>query len=282
MTPEEEAYVLAKAYVPEHIVSLMTLLSGGEAFLIEDYLGFAGDDWLILVGYPFERPYSGESCEQVVEQALRTHRPGILRFIGPELPPGLKDSCAERQSDAYYLLDLDGTPPKPSLLRTAAKAGRSLSVERERAFSRDHERLAREFLGHREVTPSVRALYEAMPGYTGRSPTAWTLSARDVRGRLCAFFVVDLGAAAFSTFLLGARSLGCEAPHASDLLFSEMIEMTRESGKTVINLGLGVHAGIRRFKEKWGGRPALRYEFCERRYAGARKVSLWSALLGKL
>jgi len=31
ITPEEEAYVLEKAYVPEHIVSLMALISKGDS-----------------------------------------------------------------------------------------------------------------------------------------------------------------------------------------------------------------------------------------------------------
>jgi len=39
MTPEEEAYTLTRAYVPEHVVSLMTLISKGAPFLIEDHLG---------------------------------------------------------------------------------------------------------------------------------------------------------------------------------------------------------------------------------------------------
>lgn len=281
MTPEEEAYCLAKACVPEHIVSLMTLISHGNAFLTGDYLGFAGDNWLIIVGYPFERPFSEEACRQVVEQAVQTYRPEVLWFIGPELPSFLEKGT-ERQSDEYYLLDMEGAIPRPSLSRAVAKAEQTLIVKRERAFLRDHEQLVAEFLSRTDMLPRVRALYLAMPGYIGRSPTAWTLSARDRLGRLCAFFVVDLGAAAFSTFLLGARSQRHEVPHASDLLFAEMIKLTREYGKTTINLGLGVHGGIRRFKEKWGGRPALRYEFCERRYKTVKKASLLTALLGKL
>lgn len=42
-----------------------------------------------------------------------------------------------------------------------------------------------------------------------------------------------------------------------------MINLAREYGKGYINLGLGVNEGIRRFKEKWGGIPFLRYEFYE-------------------
>jgi hypothetical protein len=282
MTPEEEAYVVAKAYVPEHIVSLMTLISQGDAFLSEDYLGFAKDSWLIIVGYPLGRPFSGESCGRMVEQAVQNHRPEVLWFIGPELPPSLQDGCTERQSDQYYLLDIARTAQKSALLRTAAKAGQGLALERERVFSREHEQLVMEFLSRTDVSPRVRALYLAMPGYVGHSPTAWTLSARDRGGRLCAFVVVELGAATFSAYLLGAHSKLYDAPHASDLLFSEMIKLSQECGKTAINLGLGVHAGIRRFKEKWGGKPALRYEFCERRYATAKSVSRLAALFGGL
>ena len=281
MTPEEEAYCLAKAAVPEHIVSLMTLISQGTAFLSGGYLGFAGESWLIIVGYPLEGPFSGEACGRVVEKAVRTYRPDVLRFIGPGIPSLLQEGCTERLSDRYYLLNLAHGAPKPSLLQTAGRAGERLTVTRERAFSLDHERLVAAFLQRSDMAPRIRALYLAMPGVIGRSPTAWVLSARDRQERLCAFFVVEMGAASFSTYLLGARSPELEAPHASDLLFLEMIRLTRAAGKEVINLGLGVHAGIRRFKEKWGGRPALPYEYCERRYGPQKKHSLLDAFLGR-
>jgi hypothetical protein len=282
MTPAEDAYVRARARVPEQIVCLMTLISRGEAFLSGDYLCFAGDRWLIVVGYPLEGSFSGEGCGHVVEKAVQTCRPEVLWFIGPELPSGLQENCTERKSDRYYLLDIERTAPKPSLLRAAERAGQALTVERERVFSLDHERLAAEFLRQADASPRIVALYRAMPGYIGRSPTGWTLSARDRKGRLCAFFVVELGAASFATYLLGARSRRHETPHASDLLFREMIALTRESGKGIINLGLGVNAGIRRFKEKWGGEPGWPYEFCEHRYAKDRKTTLLDAIWGRL
>ena len=60
-----------------------------------------------------------------------------------------------------------------------------------------------------------------------------------------------------------------------------MIHLTREQGKSTLHLGLGVNEGIRRFKKKWGGKPFLKYEFCERRYGVAKKISLIDALMGK-
>ena len=50
---------------------------------------------------------------------------------------------------------------------------------------------------------------------------------------------------------------------ASDLLLFELLNMSLEFNKDYIHLGLGVNAGIRRFKEKWGGLPSRRYEMCE-------------------
>jgi len=43
ISPIDEEYILTRAYVPEHIVSLMVSLSKGEPFLVEDHLSFARD-----------------------------------------------------------------------------------------------------------------------------------------------------------------------------------------------------------------------------------------------
>jgi hypothetical protein len=38
-----------------------------------------------------------------------------------------------------------------------------------------------------------------------------------------------------------------------------MVNLAQFQGKKAINLGLGIHPGIRHFKEKWGGVPFLAY-----------------------
>jgi hypothetical protein len=61
-----------------------------------------------------------------------------------------------------------------------------------------------------------------------------------------------------------------------------MMALTREHGKSIIDLGLGVNEGIRRFKEKWGGIPFLKYEFCEHRPRSTKIASVMRILEGKL
>jgi hypothetical protein len=282
ITPEEEAYLRTKAYVPEHIVNLMVPISKGEPFLIEDHLGFVKDNWVIVVGYPLDGNFSQERCERILKQAVETFRPEYLWFIGPEAPSALLGSCKERETDRYYRLDLEQIKLKPSLQRMADIASKALTMERGHSISKEHQSLIAELLKREKLSPRVRELYRAMPDYVMYSPSACVLNAWDKNGKLCAFYVVELGAKNFSTYVLGAHSKKHYVPHASDLLFLEMIRLTREHGKNVINLGLGVNEGIRRFKEKWGGVPFLNYEFCERVYGYTRTVSLIKTLEGKL
>jgi hypothetical protein len=243
---------------------------------------FVKDNWLILVGYPLEGNFSQERCERILEQAVETFRPEYLWFIGPETPPSLQGSCKERQTDQYYKFDLNRTKLKPSLQRVADKASKELIVERSHSISKEHEGLISELLKREKLPPRLRELYRAMPDYVAHSSTACVLNARDKNGKLCAFFVVELGAKNFSTYVLGSHSKKHYVSHASDFLFLEMIKLTREHGKNTVNLGLGVNEGIRRFKEKWGGIPFLNYEFCERYYGYTRTVSLIKSLEGKL
>jgi len=282
ITAEDEEYILTKAYVPEHIVSLMASISRGEPFFIEDHLGFVKDNWLIFVGYPLDGNFSLEKCERILKQAVETYRPEYLWFIAPKIPASLLDSAKERETDQYYRLDLGQTKLKPSLQRMTDKASKELIVERAHSISKEHEALISELLKREKLLPRLRELYRAMPDYVVHSSTACVLNARDKNGKLCAFFVVELGAKNFSNYVLGCHSKKYYVPHASDLLFHEMIKLTREHGKNTINLGLGVNEGIRRFKEKWGGIPFLNYEFCERYYGYTRTVSLIKSLEGKL
>ena len=85
------------------------------------------------------------------------------------------------------------------------------------------------------------------------------LNAFDADGHLAACLVMDEAPAHFDTYLLGAHSREHPTPYATDALFALMLERARQRGKRSSILGLGVNAGISRFKRKWGGRPALRY-----------------------
>lgn len=264
ISPEQERDVLERAYVPEHTVGLMRLVSKGEPFLIGEYLCLRGDDWVIVVGYPLEGTFTGEGLAAVVRDAANRFRPESLWFIAPEVPDSLAEGCQERESDDYYTLALQGFEVKPSLGRLVARAARDLIVERERKLLGAHQDLVSEFLERAGPPPRIRQLFLSMADYVPRSDTAIVLTARHHGGEVSAFYVVDLEAQGFATYVVGCHSRRRYVPGASDLLFVEMVNLARESGKSYIHLGLGVNDGIRAFKSKWGGVPSRRYEFCGR------------------
>jgi len=263
ITEAQEREILGQAYIPEHIVGLMKTLSGGEPLLIDGFLCFFKKDWLMVIGYPLGSSYRPESLEKAILRGLEKFKPVHAWFMAPEAPPLFSRLCSNRQRDDYYELDLRQGVPNEKLARIAEKASRELRVTREQQMGDEHRRLIAEFTDRETLSPQVRQLYLEMPKVVSQSKTTIVLSAWSREGDLTAFYVVELAALQFAAYLIGCYSRKTYASHASDLLFHEMIVLAREQGKASINLGLGVNEGIRRFKKKWGGTPALPYEYCE-------------------
>ena len=263
LTPEQETYILTHAYVPEHIVVLMTSLSGGEPFLIDDYFYCCKDDWVIFIGYPLQHKFVIDEFEAILEKAKKEFRPGRISLIAPELSQRLAARCREKDCDTYYTLDTRFPVMRSAVKRNLKNARGLLSVERAGHMGDAHLQLVQEFLERVSPPLRVKELFFKMPQYVASARHAFVLNAWDSKQTLAAFYVVDLAAREFANYIVGCYSKKNYVLGASDLLLSELIKMSSEYGKGYIHLGLGINSGIRRFKEKWGARPTLRYEMCE-------------------
>jgi hypothetical protein len=168
------------------------------------------------------------------------------------------------------------------LAREVKKAREKLFVEKSRSFLKEHEALNHEFLERQELPPRVRELYLRIPEYLAHSRTSFLLSAWDRNHKLAAFQVLEVAAQKFLVYVIGCFSRQHYAPHASDLLFAEMILSAKENGKEYIHLGQGVNDGIRRFKMKWGGTPSGEYVAGEVSFEKNRGASWLQALVSKL
>ncbi|MCA1960386.1 MAG: hypothetical protein LDL33_06285 [Desulfomonile sp.] len=279
ITEEQERDTLARAYVPEHLVNLMTLVSGGEPFLVDDYFCCRVGDLVIVVGYPLGGGFRADKLERLLHRVVEIFRPCEIAIVAPELPGHIGQGCSERESDVYYTLNLDRLQIGDPARRSVAKAMRLGFVERSTGLDSAHRALAEEFVERVNPPDRVKTLLFRMWEYVGRCEGALVVNVRGRDGLLAAFYVVDLTARDFSTYVIGCRSRRNYIPGASDLCFHEMIKASREAGKTYIHLGLGVNEGVRRFKEKWGGVPAIPYEMCR---LAVRKPSLRNALAGWL
>ena len=138
ITAEEEAYILTHAYIPEHLVGLMTRVSGGEPFLMDDYFCCRKGDWIIIVGYPLKHDFIINEFETVFNHLKKKYRPKYISLVAPELPLSATASCQEKESDYYYTLDIENVKISGRLKRVINKALNSLKVEHSIHFRKDH------------------------------------------------------------------------------------------------------------------------------------------------
>lgn len=263
LTSQEESYILAQAYVPEHVVGLITSLSAGEPFLIEDHFCCRKDDWVILIGYPLQDRFDPENFESVLEKIKSRFKPARISLIAPVLPDCLVSNCRERDSDHYYTLGTQNPVLRSPVKRNLRKAARRLTIERAVRMGNAHQVLMHEFVRNAQPPMRVKNLLFKMPQYVGAAPNAFVLNAWCSNGELAAFYAIDFAAADFANYIIGCYSKQNYVPGASDLLLMELIKTSKEFCKRYIHLGLGVNQGIRRFKEKWGAKPSRNYEMGE-------------------
>lgn len=276
LSSEQKHYILTRAYVPEHTVGLITYLSGGEPFLIDDFFACRTKDWVILIGYPFEGESNPVDVERAVDKIKKQFNPEFLSLIAPELPSSILHNCLESDSDHYYTLEVKNPVIRSVVQRNLKKARKALRVEQASDMEQSHRELMDEFIQRVHPPARVINMMSKLPGYLDECENAVVLNAWDLRNSLSAFYVIDLAAADFSNYIIGCYSRKNYVLGASDLLLEELIQLSAEFKKRYIHLGLGVNEGIRRFKTKWGAKPTRRYEMCELRL---RKPSLIKTIL---
>ena len=276
LTCEQKRYILSRACIPEHTVGLITYLSGGEPFLIDDFFVCRAKEWVILVGYPLEHEFDAAGFERVVEKIKEQFDPETLSLIAPELPSSIAHHCLESDSDHYYTLEVKKPVIRSVVRRNLKKARQALHVERAPAMGESHRVLMNEFIQRVHPPARVKNMMLNLPGYLHECESAMVLNAWDNRNCLSAFYVIDLAATEFSNYIIGCYSRKNYVLGASDLLLDELLQLSAEFKKRYIHLGLGVNEGIRRFKTKWGAKPTRRYEMCELRL---RKPSFIKTIL---
>jgi len=263
LTAGEQAYILENAYVPEHCISLITCVSGSEPFLVDDFFVCLKNSWVILIGYPLDDRFTTKKLEAVVAKIRKKFRPDFISLVAPELPPSFASTCQESETDVYYTLQTQKPVIRSALKRNLKKARQNLRVESSPHMLEVHRELMQEFIERARPTERVKRLLFKMPEFVAGADKAFVLNAWDSEDNLCAFYVVDVEALSFSNYIIGCHSKKNYILGASDLLLFELINLSLEYDKHYIHLGLGVNAGVRRFKEKWGGVPTRRYAMCE-------------------
>jgi hypothetical protein len=272
ITPAEEEFLAHHAYVPEHLPGYGRAFSGGEPFLLDGYLCYSREGTLIFVGYPVGQGREEGELEAFLAEAIKRFQPSRVALMGPSR----SESRGDRQpSDQYYRLDLGSSRVPSKIKNMIHRAGRELKIEKSREFKADHQKLIVDFLESREVEEGTRVIFKRIVDYLSSVPTALIFEARDSRGCLAGFDVADFGAKDYTFYLFNFRSRPSPVPGTSDLLLHALIREAQERGKSYVNMGLGINAGVAFFKKKWGGRPFLRHEVV---FFSPSRPSFWQSI----
>ena len=254
LTKEELHRIYQNAYLPEHLPDYVRAISGATPHLFESVLFYLRHRHLIFIGYPLGS--SAVDVESVYYSVCQKFNPTVISIIAPKL--WLPDDSFEKQvQDQYYRLDLPLDSMDSEVAYMIRRAQRELRVVPGK-YGRQHKKLVNAFLKQHELTPEQTYLFKHIPHYLKHSGTSRLLEARK-DDKLVAFTVMDLGSQDYAFYMFNFRSKKINIPGASDLLFNEMLKLAEIERKKSINLGLGIHAGLRRFKQKWGGVPFLDY-----------------------
>ena len=254
LNDQERKWIYHHAYLPEQLPDYVEAVSGAEPFLHRNYLYFFGKNHLIFNGYPL-KPDS-DPPGQIYDYICERFQPTTVAAIASTI--WLPDGQYEKQvTDSYYRLDLPLTSIDATVAYMLRRAQRDLQVIRG-SFGREHKKTIKAFVAGHCFTPQQKSLFKCIPQYLKASKSAVLFEARKKK-ELVAFSIVDLGSADYAFYLFSFRSKKIYIPGASDLLFHEMVKLAHTEGKKSLNLGLGVNAGVRQFKEKWGGAAFLNY-----------------------
>jgi len=252
LSSADSSRIYQHAYLPEHLPEYVESISGARPHLHRNYLCFTRKSHLIFIGYPLSGP--PDDAPRAYTSACERFDPSTVALIAPDiwLPPA---SVEMQPRDSYYRLNLPLKTIDSKTANMVRRAGKELTV-RHAKFMRAHKKLVKAFLKDHRLTAEQIYVYNHIAQYLAGSASAHLLEAKkgDI---LVAFTVVDTGSADYAFYLFNFHSKKEYIPGASDLLFKAMVDLAQSEGKKAINLGLGIHAGIRRFKEKWGGEPFL-------------------------
>ena len=285
LSQSELAYILENAYIPEHLPGYFQTFSKMEPFIEDKFLYYNLDDVVSFIGYPLgagelylegqdkERVYQDrdrvyKEMSVVLEKVVEEHNPKEVKIIAPiELPlKGYRRENTTVERDSYSFLDVQNLRIPSKVKNMVNRAGRELEIAFSRDFSIQNHKLLLEFLKQKRLSDTASGFFHHIPDYIIYSESAVVINAyrsgRRTMDGLMGYNIVDFSHGDFCFYLFNI--IGNEeyhVPGTSDLLLYDMVQLAKKKCKKYINMGLGINKGIKKFKEKWGAKDLIDYNF---------------------
>lgn len=255
-------HVTAGALVPDQLLPYVRSVSGLETKMAGAGILHHAAGHGVLVFYPAAPPAQAD-LDNAVEEALRL--PGLehLATIAPMRPTQAPPEASMR-SDWYWGVKLPAPDPgakTANMLRRGARELAVTSASGRDAWSGEHAGLVQAFCQRRlgRLDEGSVYLFQQLGNYLAGAREARLYSARLRRtNQLMGMALADFSAFNTAFYMFAFRAPDAP-PGAADLLLAALLEDARRKGHALVNLGLGIDAGIEFFKRKWGAQKLLPY-----------------------
>ena len=250
-------HVTAAAVTPDQLLPYVRAVSGLDSRMFGSCVGHTCEGQTVLIGYPLGDPRNAAAVDAAIDEALQT--PGLKHItVLTAARPRKAPEHATVSEDAYWALPLPLPPLGQKLRNILRRAAREISIEEggAEAWGREHTALVESFCAGRALEPGMVHIFRHLKAYLTQAQEARLFSARQADGSLVACAIGDYSS--FSTaFYMFAFRLPTAPPGTADALLAAVAATGETRGHSLLNLGLGINAGIGFFKKKWGAEPFL-------------------------
>ncbi len=259
-----------QASTPDQLLNYVHAVSGAQSHILGNYMWHLQGEHAILVGYNLEEPQNTTSLDAAVQHICSLEHIQHITVLAPIRPLCAPDTT-HSTNDAYYFLDIPFSAQHQHNVRGMIQRAHqhiyitqhneeetsTLSANIPTGWTSAHQELMLQYINRSDVSKEMGAIFQRLGMYCRQAPQVKIFSAYDKETHaLLGCTVGDFSSLQTAFYMFAFRS-PTAPPGVAEALLYALLQEAQERGYSSCNLGLGIHDGIRFFKEKWGAKPSL-------------------------
>ncbi len=262
------SYIQAEALTPDQLLSYVSAVSEVESELINDYLIHKKARHYLVIGYSLNKSHNIEDIkplDEVIGEILKRDDCDSIAVLSPIRPNIAPKSAITSEKDDYYFLSLPleklGQKVRNMLNRAMKEVYITKKTGKE-AWTGAHQEMMLSYIGTKGMEAGLCTIMQGLEKYLIAEEESMLFSAYSKENNtLLAYAIADFSSfsTAFYMFAFKQEDANLKVPGVADAVLFALLEEASNRGYSQCNLGLGINAGIKFFKEKWGAKPSLSF-----------------------